>query len=62
MAYTTIIMPASLAYVFNDPNVIGPWDWLDNVVDILFGLDMIINCFTCYFDQSENLILDQKVS
>ena len=54
-------MPASLAYVNNDANTIGPWDILDDIVDGLFTCDIIINCFTCYFDHNENLITDRKV-
>ena len=61
MAYTLMIMPAALAYVNNDPNSIGPWDILEDIVDVLFGCDVIINFFTCYFDRDENLILDRKV-
>ena len=54
-------MPAALAYVNNDPNTTGPWDILDDIVDGLFAFDIIINCFTCYFDNDENLIVDRKV-
>ena len=61
MAYIIIILPATLAYVNNDPNSIGPWDILDMIVDGLFGCDIIINFFTCYFDHDENLIVDRKV-
>lgn len=34
------------------------WDMFDILLDFLFGVDIILNFFSCYFDDDDNLIQD----
>jgi hypothetical protein len=36
------------------------WIVIDSLVDILFGIDIVINFLTAYFDYEDNLVTDRK--
>jgi len=35
--------------------------YLGIIADILFIIDLIVNCFAAYYDKKEELIVDRKV-
>lgn len=57
MSYTVTVTPYRVAFVEDDDLI---WTVLDLVVDGLFGIDVVVNFFTPYFDVSESLIVDKK--
>ncbi len=58
MAYTTLVTPFKIAFVENDSLF---WFLTDFFVDFVFGVDIILNFFTAYYDDDYNLITDQSI-
>ena len=56
LTYTATVTPYQVAFIEQDKS----WMIVDLVIDSLFGIDVIINCFTAYFDSEDNLVTDQK--
>ena len=56
LAYTALITPYQVAFI----EYSSVWEIIDLTLDLLFAMDVIINCFTAYFDHEDNLIIDRK--
>jgi len=52
------LIPYRIAFVNEDE-----FEWLifDYVVDGLFMFDILVNFFSAYYDEEENIIVDRKV-
>lgn len=60
MIYTAIFMPFLLVFYENDDNWQDPWYVVQNLVDILFWLDLVVNMFSCFYDEEGVLITDRR--
>lgn len=60
MIYTAIFMPFLLVFYENDDNWQDPWYVVQNLVDILFWMDLVVNMFSCFYDEEGVLITDRK--
>ena len=54
LLYTAIIMPYNFAFI--EENNYDSWWWLDSIINVLFFIDIIINCFLAYYDDYGYLI------
>lgn len=59
MAYTCLISPYRIAFVEDDDSIWQIFDW---IITGGFGLDVLINFFSAYADENENLITNHWVS
>lgn len=58
MFYTAIFMPYKIAFVeaeFGDA-----WFVIDLIVDVFFATDIIVNCFSAYYDKEDFIVTDRK--
>lgn len=53
MLYTATVTPYRVALVDIDS---GDWQVLDFVIDGIFAVDVVINCFLCYYDNQMSLV------
>lgn len=58
LLYIAIFMPYRIAFI--DGVLYDEWWWLDNIVNLLFFCDLIINCCSAYTDELGNLIYSHK--
>ena len=58
LLYSTIITPYKIAFVKKEP--IG-WFIADIIVDLFFAVDIVLQFFTAYFDDNQELVTDRKV-
>jgi hypothetical protein len=58
MGYTCLISPYRIAFVEEDDSF---WQVVDWIVTGAFGLDVLINFFSAYADENENLITNHCV-
>jgi hypothetical protein len=57
LIYTATVMPFSMAFIQNDSK--GVWYVLDLTIDGLFFVDLLINCITCYTNDSGVLVISR---
>ena len=57
LVYTAIFVPFKIAFVETESNV---WKGMDATVDILFGIDIIINFISAYETSDGRLVIDHK--
>jgi len=57
MSYTVTVTPYRVGFVDSDD-----WLWigLELSIDILFFVDVIVNCMSAYYDATDTLIVDQR--
>lgn len=58
LLYTATIMPYRIAFI--EGMIYDSWWWLDNVLNLLFFIDFLVNCFSAYYDEYDNLIYNHK--
>jgi hypothetical protein len=57
LLFTAIFTPYRLAfYDLDDMN----WVIIDSIVDLGFGIDIILNFFMAYYDQTEDIVDNRK--
>lgn len=60
LLYMSIILPFRIAFEESDDEEWGPYDIVELIMNIIFFLDIVLNFFTAYYDENENLELDKK--
>lgn len=57
MAYTVTVTPYRVGFVDTDE-----WQWMawELTIDILFFLDVLVNCVSAYYDATDTLVVDQR--
>jgi CRP-like cAMP-binding protein len=58
LIYTATFMPFRIAFM--DGDKIDGWWYFDNIVDLLFFSDVVINCICGYYDAYENLVTSKR--
>mmetsp|Transcript_15490 Transcript_15490/g.28098 ORF Transcript_15490/g.28098 Transcript_15490/m.28098 type:complete len:700 (+) Transcript_15490:60-2159(+) len=58
LIYTATFMPFRIAFM--DSDSIDGWWYFDNVVDLLFFIDLVINCCSAYYDAYEILVISKR--
>ena len=58
MFYTAVFMPYKIAFV--DSEFGDAWFFIDLIVDSLFAIDIIVNCFSAYYDKDDFIVTDRK--
>jgi hypothetical protein len=58
LIFTAVTTPLRLAFSESDDST---WTAVNNIVDALFGLDIIICFFTAYEDDNEELVYNRKI-
>jgi Ion transport protein/Cyclic nucleotide-binding domain len=58
LLYTAILMPYLMA--FTDEVIWDAWFYISLIIDILFLVDFVLNCFTAYYDNESVLIVSHK--
>jgi Ion transport protein len=53
LIFTAFVSPYRIAFVDVDSK---PWQGIETFTDCIFGLDLILNFFFAYYDQSEEII------
>lgn len=59
MLYTVTLMPYKLS--FYDTSTDYTFDIIENIVQSLFGLDIILSFFSAYYNEHDVLITDFKL-
>jgi lipid-A-disaccharide synthase-like uncharacterized protein len=59
LAYTAIITPFRVAFLIDSDDSIS-WNIIDYVTDSIFGIDIIVNFFSAYYDSNDDLITSHK--
>lgn len=54
LIYTATIMPFALAFIDSEPY--DAWFLFDLVIDILFFIDVVVNCMTAFYDSGGQLV------
>ena len=57
MLYTATVVPYRIALIEEEP--LG-WYIFDIIVDFLFFVDVIINCYLAFFDNANKLVTDRR--
>lgn len=57
LIYSCLMTPVKIAFTFEDDD--PGWSISENVVDLLFGIDMLLTFFCAYLDDSLNIIDDR---
>jgi hypothetical protein len=57
LIYSCLMTPVKIAFSFEDGII--AWSVSENVVDILFGIDMLLTFFCAYLDDSLDTIDDR---
>ena len=57
LLYTAIITPYRISFSEDDSTA---WIIVDICVDLLFFNDVVVNCFTAYYDNEMNLVVDRR--
>ena len=60
LIYTTTLMPFMLVFYDVADEWSDPWYIFQNIVDILFWTDLLINMFSTYYDEEGSLVKDRK--
>lgn len=60
LAYTTTLMPYLLVFYDLADDWSDPWFIFQNIVDILFWMDLLINMFSSYYSDEGVLVRDKK--
>lgn len=60
LLYMSIILPFRIAFEESDDEEWGPYDIVELIMNIIFFIDIVLNFFTAYYDENENLELDKK--
>ena len=55
--YVIVVLPVKFSFV---EETYVKWEIFDYFMDICFGIDIVLNFFTCYYDSHENLVLSHK--
>lgn len=58
LSYAATVIPFRVAFVEVDSD---EWIIFDYVVDAIFMFDILINFFSAYYDEEENIVTDRKV-
>ena len=58
LVYTATAMPWRMAFI--DTTLWDGWFIAELVIDALFFIDIIVNCFSAYYDKETNLVTDKK--
>ena len=54
LIYSCLMTPVKIAFSFENGN--SGWSISDNVIDILFGIDMLLTFFCAYLDEQLEVI------
>lgn len=57
LLFTAIITPYRIAFFDLDDST---WIVIDSFVDAIFGIDMVLNFFTAYYDSKEDIVDTRK--
>jgi len=57
LVYTATVMPFRMAFI--EPAIWSDWFIAELVIDFLFLIDVIVNCFSAYMDEDQKLITDR---
>lgn len=57
----SLILPYRIAFEEDSGDEWGPYDIVETIMNVIFFFDIILNFFTAYYDENENLELDKKV-
>ena len=64
LIFTCIVTPAQLAFTFSDSepdsDKVDPMEIVNNIIDILFAVDIILTFNTAYIDDDFRVITDRK--
>lgn len=55
------ILPYRIAFSEDDGQEWGPYDVIEMAMNGVFFIDIVLNFFTAFYDENENLVLDRKV-
>lgn len=58
MRYSAIFFPFKVAYI--DDNEYPVWDYFDYSIDAIFFIDIVINFFSAYYDDENNLVTENN--
>ena len=58
LVYTATVMPWRMAFI--DPKLWSDWFLVELVIDLLFFIDVIVNCFSAYLDADQQLITSRR--
>ncbi len=53
MLFTAVMTPYRIAFYDLDDT---PWLVIDSLIDLCFGVDIILNFFFAYYDSSEDIV------
>ena len=65
LLFTCVVTPYRLGFEEFDSEAgfnFKTWDYINLLVDLLFGVDIVLNFFFAYYDQEFILIEDKRVS
>lgn len=57
----SLILPYRIAFEEDTGEEWTPYDIVELIMNVIFFVDIILNFFTAYYDENENLELDKKV-
>jgi hypothetical protein len=57
LIYTATIMPVRISFI--EAELFSTWFWVDTMVDALFLVDFVVNCFSAYYD-ANGLIVTRR--
>jgi uncharacterized membrane protein (DUF485 family) len=58
LLYTATVMPYRIAFI--EASFGEPWWYVSITVDILFGIDFFVNCFSAYYNSDGLLIISRR--
>ena len=61
LLYSAIVAPMRLSFYDDQDNTMA-WDIFDVFVDIAYGMDLVFNFFSAYWDEEENLVVSKTVN
>lgn len=57
LLFTCMVTPYRIAFVEYDDNY---WLAIDSLIDAGFGIDIVLNFFMAYYDESEDIVDNRK--
>ena len=59
LLYTATVMPYRMAFI--QSVMYDSWFYVELCVDALFFIDLLINCFSAYYNNHGHLVTDRKI-
>jgi len=58
-SYTALFLPFKIAFV--EDNEFPTWEIFDYLIDAIFLADIVINFFSAYYDEFNNVVVNPKL-